>query len=250
MIRFDTSIYTPGTQHPKHEHNTLQLSLVLAGSVSETVGSITERAHALSVVAKDPGLAHADDFPVRTIVMRLTFDSSTLGEIVDDASRAGPWIWTHHASVAKPFLHIVQRTQFGGARLDEHDSDIVDLLASLTSRIVSTKGRPPRWLEDVMLELRHSWNPGTCVRDIAQRAGVHPVYLARCVRRWYGVGVAEELRRLRMESAAASLATSTANVSTIAHSKGFADEPHLCRDFRRAFGVTPRRYRSIVRDLA
>jgi AraC-like DNA-binding protein len=250
MIRFDTSIYTPGTRHPKHEHDTLQLSLVLVGALCETVGSTTERAQTLSVVAKDPGLAHADDFSAHTIVVRLTFDDATLGAIVDDATRARPWIWTHHAGVAKPFLHIVQRARGGAARLDEHDADVIDLLASLTARMALTKGRAPRWLEEVMLDLRHSWNPGTAVRDIAQRAGVHPVYLARCVRRWYGTGVAEELRRLRMESAATSLATSTESVSTIAHSKKFADEPHLCRDFRRALGVTPRRYRSIVRDLA
>jgi AraC-like DNA-binding protein len=38
-------------------------------------------------------------------------------------------------------------------------------------------------------------------------------------------------------------------VSTVAHSRGFADEPHLCRDFLRSVGTTPGRYRTLVRDL-
>jgi AraC-like DNA-binding protein len=75
------------------------------------------------------------------------------------------------------------------------------------------------------------------------------VYLARSVRRWYGTGVGEELRRLRIRSAAGAIAESGATVSTVAHAHGFADEAHLCRAFRRALGVTPGRYRALVRDL-
>lgn len=248
MIRFDTSLYTPGTRHPKHDHDTLQVSIVLSGSLTETVGSTTELARTLSVVAKDPGLAHADDFAAGAIMARLVFENTTLDKVIDDSSRATPWIWTHHAHVARPFLRIVQRARNGTAKIHDSDPDITDLLAALTSRVVPTIGQPPRWLEDVMIELRHSWTPNTTVRDVAARAGVHPVYLARCVRRWYGIGVAEELRRLRLESAAATLASSRDRVSSIAHAKGFADESHLCRDFARALGVTPRRYRSIVKD--
>jgi AraC-like DNA-binding protein len=248
MILFDTSLYTPGTRHPKHDHDTLQVSIVLSGSLTETVGPTTELARTLSVVAKDPGLAHADDFAAGATMARLVFKNTTLDKIIDDPSRATPWIWSHHAHVARPFLRIVQRTRHGPENFDDNDPDVTDLLAALTSRVVPTRGQPPRWLEEVMLELRHSWTPNTTVRDIAARAGVHPVYLARCVRRWYGTGVGEELRRLRLESAAATLASSRERVSSVAHANGFADESHMCRDFGRSLGVTPRRYRSIVKN--
>jgi AraC family transcriptional regulator len=87
------------------------------------------------------------------------------------------------------------------------------------------------------------------VADVARRAGVHPVYLARCVRRWYRTGVAEELRRLRVRSAAAGLAESSRTVSDLAHDNGFADEAHLCRTFRRATGIPPGAFRSLLREL-
>jgi AraC-like DNA-binding protein len=100
-----------------------------------------------------------------------------------------------------------------------------------------------------MSELRSTWHPGITVADVAQRAGVHPVYLARTVRRWFGTGVGEEIRRLRIRSAAALIAENDRTVSTVAHSRGFADEPHLCREFLHSVGTTPGRYRKRVRDL-
>jgi AraC-like DNA-binding protein len=87
------------------------------------------------------------------------------------------------------------------------------------------------------------------VRDIAARAGVHPVYLARCVRRWYGVGVAEEMRRARVRAAASELLIGRRTVCFVAHRYGYSDESHLCREFRDSLGITPRRYRILVRDL-
>jgi len=101
-----------------------------------------------------------------------------------------------------------------------------------------------------MIELRESWHPGLTVADIAARAGVHPVYLARCVRRWFDTGVSEELRRLRIRSAAEAMMQTSGTVSRIAHAGGFADEPHLCREFRREVGITPGRYRALVGDLS
>ena len=101
-----------------------------------------------------------------------------------------------------------------------------------------------------MESMRAEWHPALSVADVARRAGVHPVYLARCVRRWYGVGLGEELRRIRLNAAAQALAGSEETVSRIAHAHGFADESHLSREFARATGSTPGRFRRLVRTLA
>ena len=64
-IRLGSSRYAPGTRHPLHSHEELQITLVLRGGVSERVGERVEEAAALSVVVKDPGVMHADDFSAR-----------------------------------------------------------------------------------------------------------------------------------------------------------------------------------------
>jgi AraC family transcriptional regulator len=250
-LSFQADGYAGGTRQPPHRHDALHLSLVLSGRISETVGSVTEYASALSVVAKDAGVVHANDFGVAGArLARLVLPFGTIGALLDEPLRSSGWRWTHDSRVAAPFLRLVHRGKSGVGAFDADDPDLLDLLAALTARPARpARGRPPAWLEQTMLELRSTWHPSLSVSDVARRAGVHPVYLARVVRRWFGTGVGEELRRLRIASAAAALADSSKTVANVAHAGGFADEPHLCREFRRAVGTTPGRYRVLVRKL-
>lgn len=251
-LTFAADSYAPRTRHAAHRHDALHLSLVLGGRVAETVGATTEVAGPLSVVAKDAGVVHADDFGAGGArLARLTLPSGTLGALVDEPARAGGWRWTHDPAVAAPFLRLVVRAGGGPASYAADDADLLDLLAAVTARpATAARGTPPAWLADVVRDLRDSWTPATTVADVARRAGVHPVYLARCVRRWYGTGVAEELRRLRLRSAVAATLERRRTLAEIAHAHGYADEPHLCRDLRRATGLTPGRYRALVDALA
>jgi AraC-like DNA-binding protein len=42
---------------------------------------------------------------------------------------------------------------------------------------------------------------------------------------------------------------SDSTVSNVAHELGYADEPHLCREFKGALGLTPGRYRALLGKL-
>jgi AraC family transcriptional regulator len=245
------STYQDGTRQRPHSHDELHFSLVLSGRVSEDVGRVTEYGSPLSVVAKDSGVVHANSFdPLGCRMARISLKGGTLGALLDDMKRGQSWRWTHDARVARPFLRLVHRATLGVKSIQSDDADLVDLLAAFTARPVdSYQGAPPVWLSDTIEGLHNGWVPGTTVADIAQRAGVHPVYLARCARRWYGHGIAEEMRRVRIKAASAAIAAEEATISSIAHTMGFADEPHLCREFARTTGVAPGRYRQLLRSV-
>lgn len=251
VLRLDSAVYAPGTRHVAHSHGELHLSLVLRGRIAERVGSETEYAGALSVVVKDPAVTHANNFGEAGAVMaRLSVADRGFADLVDDRARAADWHWTHDASVAAPFLRVVARAQRGENGFAMDDGDIVDLVAALTARPVADPiGVPPAWLRSAVEQMRDGWHPALTVRDVAAAVGVHPVYLARCVRRWYGRAAAEELRRSRLSRAAGELAQTATTVSTTAHSMGFSDEAHMCREFSRATGVTPGRYRRLARTV-
>ena len=248
---FHADTYRPGTRHAPHSHEELHLSLVLGGRLAETVGGTTEYAGALSVVAKDSGVIHANEFgPNEVRLARLILPSGTIGELIDDPSRSHGWRWTHDPRVANPFLRLVRRGAAGVSSFDADDPDLLDLLSAFTARRGAVpKGSPPGWLNDTMRELGETWHSGLTVAQVARRAGVHPVYLARCVRRWFGTSVGEELRRLRLRSAAEAMAHTGASISHVAHSAGFSDEPHFCREFQRSMGITPGRYRALLRKV-
>lgn len=252
VLSFDASTYENGLRHAPHQHDELQLSLVLKGQLRETVGTETELAGALSVVAKDSGVVHSNDFgPDAARIARLSLRHGTIAQLLDDPSRGESWKWTHDARVARPFLRLVQRAHESGARkFDATDPDVVDLLAAFTARVDARRGAPPAWLAEAVDEMRCSWHPSVSVKDVATKAGVHPVYLARCVRRWYGTGVAEEMRRARLRAAASALTSSCETVSAVAHRYGYSDESHLCRELRSSLNLTPRGYRLLVRNFS
>jgi AraC family transcriptional regulator len=247
-LAFQSDAYRAGARHRPHAHDDLHFSLVLSGRVAEVVGGVTEYAGALSVVAKDPGVVHANDFGARGArLARLTLAAGSLGTLIDDPSRAPAWRWTHDPLVAAPFLRLVRRVDGSEASFTANDPDLLDLLAAFTARTGKVaQGTPPAWLATVMAEVREAWSPRLTVPALAARAGVHPVYLARCVRRWFQTGLGEELRRQRLRAAAAGITESRRTISDVAHAGGYADEPHFNREFRAVVGVTPGWYRKLL----
>ncbi len=90
---------------------------------------------------------------------------------------------TRHAAHCHDELHFslvlsgsVSETVGGGTHsFDVDDPDLLDLPAAFTARRApATRGHPPAWLEDVMLELRTSWHSGFTVAEVARRAGLLP----------------------------------------------------------------------------
>jgi AraC family transcriptional regulator len=249
-LAFDATVYRAGTRHRPHQHDELHMSVVLSGSVAETVRGVTEYAEPLSVVVKEAGVVHADEFgPSGARIARLVLCGGTVAAIIDDPRRGSAWGWTHNGPAPRAFVRLLCRANSGARTFSADDADVVDLLAALTARRSTSSGTPPAWLAQTMEEVRHSWHPALTVSAVARRAGVHPVYLARCVRRWYGTSVAQELRRLRVRSAVQTIVESDSTVSNVAHELGYADEPHLCREFKGALGLTPGRYRALLGKL-
>jgi len=247
-LAFHADAYGPATRYRPHSHDDLHFSLVLSGRVAERVGGVTEIAGPLSVVAKDPGVVHANDFGVAGArLARLTLNAGTLDTLLDDTARATSWRWTHDPTIAAPFLRLVRRAEGRAASYVRNDPDLLDLLAAFTARPApAVRGTPPAWLVAVLSRVREAWTPELTVAGLAAGAGVHPVYLARCVRRWFQTGLGEELRRQRLRAAAAAITEPRRTISDVAHAGGYADEPHFNRDFRVAVGVTPGWYRKLL----
>jgi AraC family transcriptional regulator len=240
---FAFSRYESGATHPAHDHDEMHLSIVLAGGLEERVGGAVVSAGPLSVVCKDPGVRHADRFGPRGAALGRLSVGSALRELIDPGRDSGGWIWRHTPDLARPFLRLVARARNGASGYAADDDDVVAVLAALTSRHAPTHGAPPAWLRTAVDRVRDG--AVSSVGELAGQVGVHPVYLTRCIRRWYGFGSGELIRAQRLQRAAAMLIDSSATVSEVAHASGFADEPHLHRSFRRATGHTPREFRSL-----
>lgn len=230
--------YAGGALLERHSHGAAGVSIVLAGSIEEEVGSRTELGRVGSIVTKPAGLDHRN---------RVGSDGAILlaikGREADDIAAHG-WRWTQSRSAAALGLRVARS-------LKRHDAvDAEQLLELLTfassSDRASVGARTPTWIDEVRSRIDRECAP-TPVARLAALVGVHPVYLARAFRVRFGCSIREYRRKERVRRAANLLATCELPIVTIAAALGFFDQSHLCRDFRAELNVSPRDYRAIIR---
>ena len=86
-------------------------------------------------------------------------------------------------------------------------------------------------------------NEAVRLTTLAQIAECSPGLINRLFRQHFGLPPYEYLVQLRLGLAACRLRESDQSLADIAYETGFADQSHLQRFFRRAYGTTPQAYR-------
>jgi AraC family transcriptional regulator len=125
---------------------------------------------------------------------------------------------------------------------------LLELVAS-ASRLRDTGpeiGRP-RWLEEARDRIHAELAFRPSLSGLAQTVGVHPVTLARSFRQAFGCTVGEYVRQLRIERAALQLAGTELSLAEIALAAGFSDQSHFSNLFRHHTGLSPSKFRRVVR---
>ena len=88
----------------------------------------------------------------------------------------------------------------------------------------------------------------TRVDHLAQTLGISVRSVQRLARRYVGMTPAAMIRRYRLQEAAQRLRTDPAiPIGQVAADLGYADQAHLCTDFRRILGFNPSTYRELTR---
>jgi AraC family transcriptional regulator len=245
-LRVSEIAYHADVWQPRHAHEQTTVTLVLGGALRESVGRHEEVARALSVVVKPAGTEHADRFGrqgARTLQIGL--ETRFAAGLSDWDSRLGHWRW-HHAGPAVPaFLRLLSVFRREGSSARDVEDGVYDVLAVLSQPLDRVESKsPPRWLELVRDELDASGR--VAVRDLARSARVHPVYLARQFRRFFGCSITEHARRRRVQVVAQQLSGSDTPLSVVSYTSGFADQSHMCRIFKSDTGLTPGVFRRLT----
>jgi AraC family transcriptional regulator len=124
----------------------------------------------------------------------------------------------------------------------------LELLASAARSIAPETERAASWVSKVRELLDEAIPHAPCLQELGAAVGRHPAQVARVFRREYGVTVAGYARSRRIEWATAELVAGDRPLARVALDAGFADQSHFTRAFRRHHGVTPGRYRELVRS--
>lgn len=240
--------YPPNSTLPMHTHPFSNVSLVLSGVCEERTERTCHVATPCSAVFKPAGQMHSNRFGpsgARLLLIRIAEkEANTLQQ-----RRA--YGWMARGSLAAIGLAIyrslTEQRDVCTQSLQLADQ-ICELLAQCEDTADVRESRtPPAWLDEARELLHRRACEPIRVRELAIQIGVHPVYLARAFRRFTGTRLTAYRRHIQAHDAALRLAESDANLASIAVASGFADQSHLCRAFRSEFGMTPGRFRGLIR---
>jgi AraC-like DNA-binding protein len=91
---------------------------------------------------------------------------------------------------------------------------------------------------------------GAGVQEAAAALSLSPAYVSRLFQRFDRVSPGAYARRVRLQQAADRLVMTADLIKDIAASAGYADAFHFSRAFTRAFGLSPRDFRSYTGSLS
>lgn len=246
-VRLAEGQYAAGERQERHAHTYASISFVFAGSLQETVGRTAELAFPFSTAIKPAGVEHADHFgSTGARLMSVQFPQKLIGSLKEWDSGFDTWRWVHGGLPARLTLRLLKMYRQPSTLDSELEDCVYDILAALPCQhSLKARAELPRWLQLVKQELDDTFAQGTRVSDLAARAQVHPVYLARQFRHHLGCSVTDYRKLLKARAAARALNSPNASFAAIADQFGFADQSHFGRAFKSVTGLTPLDYRRL-----
>ena len=215
----------------RHEHPGIHLCAVVEGAFSERSGR-TWTSASTGTVRVSGAARHDIDFgPDGASCLVLELDGAEVGVLPRPRFiEPDPWIARLVARFAQP-----PDADPPSAGMD---ALATELWAQVLRRIEGRRSPAPAWLRRVPEMVNDSLDPPG-VAEIAAEVGVHRVHLARVFRDHYGLSVTEYAQRVRLERARGLLVRGRSSLAEVAAAAGFADQSHMTRAIRAAYGVTP-----------
>jgi AraC family transcriptional regulator len=125
------------------------------------------------------------------------------------------------------------------------DADTPPGIETLVLNLLQLAGRqresPPGWAHRVKELLHNRWDAVITLQELSAAAGLHPCNLSAWFPRYFGCGISEYRRKLKIEKAIGMIGGDQ-SLTDIAYTCGFADQSHFTRVFKSLTGWCPKPY--------
>jgi AraC family transcriptional regulator len=244
-------VHKHGEELPWHHHETPTICFVLQGAFSEMWrgGSIACTSSTLKITPA--GERHWDRFSrgdVRGLLIEA--DDSQVSAIRPYSAVLDERVSFHGGLVSSIAWRVYDEMRRMDTTAPLAIEGLLLELVAYASRLREQNGGlgRPRWLEEARDRIHVELAARPSLSGLAESVGVHPVTLARAFRQAFGCTVGEYVRRLRIERAALQLSETDLSLAEIALAAGFSDQSHFSNMFRRHIGLSPFKFRRVVRS--
>lgn len=237
-------VHTRAWALPRHGHSAAGVCLLLGGGYREWVARRERAVRPGDAVYHPPDYFHSDEVGPSGARFFFVEVSGAFAARLEGALPRGPVLdrGGRAATAARRLRRELAGDDAGSALIREGLA--CELLGALVSRATAEPRGTPGWVARADAVLRERLDEGWSLSALAAAAGVPPARLARGFRRAFGESVGERLRRLRVEAVRERLARPGSDLAEVAFACGFADQSHMTRAFRAAYGTTPGRVRA------
>jgi AraC family transcriptional regulator len=251
-LRISDVWFPPGARLPDHTHDRAIFAITLEGFLDSRLRGHELACDAASVWTEPAEERHSNRIGTRgarvVVIMPDTRDQDLLRPCVGLLEAVNHRRDGGVASVARRMAAELRSGDAPG-RLALHGLALEAL--ALGARAVNHRRREealPPWLLRARDLVHDRFREGLELRTIAEQVGIEPAMLAQTFRARFGTAIGSYQRRLRLDWAAAELATTNEALGRIALRAGFYDQAHFTRHFRSHTGQTPGAYRRAHRD--
>lgn len=225
------TLHAPGLRLPTHDHEPVNLTIVLEGGFEECVGSDGIACMPGTALLKPQGAHHSNAYgsvPVHCLTLAFhDVEAAALNVARHPSFQVDAYRLRHELLRRDPGFELAA------------ESLAFVLLGDVTRARIES--RRPRWIDAVEERLREEER--ITVAALARAVGRHPSHMAREFRRHAGCTLGEYQREVRFARVCAALRSERPLID-IALDAGFADQAHFTNAFRRRFGVTPKQFRA------
>ena len=262
-------VHVPKGTHPVlsfHDHSYCEIVIVVSGQARHILEGENVPISAGDVLLIHPGAVHAYDEARKMEIVNLTFDSSHLPlSLMDGCSMPlfrkifpegeKPYHSARPAAFLEPedLAKIVRMLRKLGDELkDPRPGKLFSSLALFMEILVflSRKGgqsgrekRVDSLIGEVIRYMKGHYTENVDPEKLAAIAKMSGRSFFRHFRMNTGCSPVEYLLKLRLQHGCDLLVAGNASVSEIAALCGFYDSNYFCKQFRRAFGTSPREFR-------
>ena len=235
---------------PRHAHENSYFCFVLQGVYTERYGNREVMCQPSTLAFRQSGQTHEDlVHGADTRVLVLEISSTWIEKLRAESLILANSTEVKGSSMSQLAARLVREFhKTDSAAKLAIEGLALELLAEATRQPDIRLRVAPAWLRQAREMIREHFPEALTLTRIAAEVGVHPVYLATAFRQKFGLTIGEFVRQLRIEHACAELVKGDLSLAAIALQAGFVDQSHFSKVFKLYLGMTPHKYRTLVRS--